>query len=142
MCRAGIAGDYKKFPALGRFEWEIYRPDEWKPEYKNPAFQKRLPDDTYWGAKKVMAFSDDDIRAIVELAQYSDPEAEQWLVTCLQKRRDKIGMEYFRRVLPLDDFGGARRPPRVRPPRRKLRLVRCAGDRRHVVALRQRLRDA
>ncbi len=95
---------YKRFPSIGRFEWEIYRPDEWKPEYKNPAFEKRRPDDTYWGAKKVMAFSDDDIRAIVELAEYSDKEASQWLTTCLQQRRDRVGLEYFRRVLPLDDF--------------------------------------
>ncbi len=95
---------YKSYPSIGRFEWEIYEPDEWKPEYRNPAFVNRRPDDTYWGAKKVMAFSDDDIRALVESAEYSDKEAAEWLITCLRKRRDKIGMEYFSRVLPLDEF--------------------------------------
>ncbi|MEZ5393626.1 MAG: hypothetical protein R2724_12340 [Bryobacterales bacterium] len=95
---------YMKFPAIGRFEWEIYQPDKWKPEYKNPAFDNRLPDDTYWAAKKVMAFSDEAISAIVKLAQYSDPEAEAWLVQCLIERRDRVGREYFSRVLPLDDF--------------------------------------
>ena len=96
--------DYRDYPSIGRFEWEIYQPDEWRPEYRNPAFKNRLPDDTYWAAKKVMAFSDKDIRALVELAQYSDKSAEAWLIECLQQRRDKIGAEYFRRVLPLDSF--------------------------------------
>lgn len=96
--------DYQDHPSIGLFEWEIYRPDEWTPEYRNPAFVNRLPDDTYWAAKKVMAFSDEDIRALVGLAQYSDPAATEWMITCLIKRRDKIGEVYFRRVLPLDNF--------------------------------------
>jgi hypothetical protein len=98
-------GNYKKGPAIGMFEWEIYRPDAWTPEYRNPTFKNRLPDDTYWAAKKVMAFSDDDLRAILGLAQYSDPEASDWLVTCLIKRCDKVDDFYLRRVLPLDHFG-------------------------------------
>lgn len=97
--------NYKKFPAIGLFEWEIYHPDERTPEYRNPTFENRLPDDTYWAAKKVMAFSDDDLRAIVGLAQYSDPEAADWLVTCLIKRRDKVGDFFLRQVLPVDNFG-------------------------------------
>lgn len=96
--------DYQDYPSIGLFEWEIYRPDEWTPEYRNPAYRNRLPDDTYWAAKKVMAFTDEDLRAVVGLAQYSDPEAAEWLITCLIKRRDKVGDVYFRRVLPLDGF--------------------------------------
>lgn len=95
---------YKKIPAVGRFEHELYRPDEWKPEYRNPAFSNRLPDDTFWAAKKLMRFSDEAIREIVQVAEYSDPEAEAWIVECLIKRRDKVGREYFRRVLPIDGF--------------------------------------
>ena len=99
--------NYQKFPSIGRFEWEIYQPDKWRPEYKNPAFDNRLPDDTFWAAKKVMAFSDEAIREIVKLAQYSDPEAEAWMVKCLIERRNRIGREYFSRVLPLDGFAVA-----------------------------------
>lgn len=96
--------NYQQFPSIGRFEHGFYKPDEWKPEYKNPAFDNRLPDDTYWAAKKVMAFSDEAIRALVEAAGYSNPDAREWLITCLLARRDKIGREYFGRVLPLDAF--------------------------------------
>lgn len=96
--------NYADHPEIGLFEWEIYEPDEWTPEYRNPAFESRLPDDTYWAAKKVMSFSDDDLRAIVSLAEYSDPAAAEWLTTCLIKRRDRVGDVYLRRVLPLDNF--------------------------------------
>ena len=30
------------------------------------AFENRLPDDTFWAAKQVMAFTDEEIRAIVQ----------------------------------------------------------------------------
>ena len=51
-----------------------------------------------------MSFSDEQIRAMVKLAQYSNPEAEAWLAKCLIERRNKIGETYFARVLPLDGF--------------------------------------
>jgi hypothetical protein len=96
--------DYIKHPALGQIEYPRFEPEEWKPNYPNPAFVNRLPDDTYWGAKKVMSFTDEHIRAIVHEAQYSDPEAEKWIVTYLIHRRDIIGRTYFSKVLPLDGF--------------------------------------
>ena len=96
--------DYADYPSVGRFEYEIYKPDRWKPEYRNPAFTNRLPDDTFWAAKKVTAFSNEAIVALVDSARYSDQAAAGWLVECLKQRRDRVGREYFSRVLPLDGF--------------------------------------
>jgi hypothetical protein len=96
--------DYIKHPALGQIEYPRFEPEEWKPNYPNPAFVNRLPDDTYWAAKKVMSFSSEQIRAIVQEAQYSDPEAAKWITTYLTDRRDIIGQTYFAKVLPLDGF--------------------------------------
>ena len=67
-------------------------------------FVNRLPDDTFWAAKLVMAFTDGDIRAIVSTGQYSDPAAAAWLAECLIERRNRIGRAYLGRVLPLDNF--------------------------------------
>ena len=67
-------------------------------------FVNRLPDDTFWAAKLVMAFTDEDIRAIVSTGQYSDPAAAAWLAECLIERRNRIGRAYLGRVLPLDNF--------------------------------------
>jgi hypothetical protein len=95
---------YPHFPSLGRFEWKVFDPERWVPEYPNPAFLNRLPDDEFWGAKLVTAFTDDEIRAIVSMGQLSDKKAEDWLAQCLIGRRDKIGRTYFAKVLPLDKF--------------------------------------
>ncbi|MEK7405871.1 MAG: hypothetical protein AAB225_12245, partial [Acidobacteriota bacterium] len=93
--------EFPDLPSLGRLEHEIFDPEKYKTEYRNPAFENRLPDDTFWAARQVMAFTDDEIRAIVKKGQYSDPRAADWLATCLIKRRDKIGRTYFAKVLPL-----------------------------------------
>ena len=95
---------YPHFPSIGKIEWKVFDPERWVPEYPNPAFLNRLPDDEFWGAKLVTAFSDEDIRAIVSMGQLSDKKAEDWLVECLIKRRDKVGQVYFSKVLPLDKF--------------------------------------
>lgn len=95
---------YPEFPSVGRFEYERFDPERWVPEYRNAAFENMLPDDAFWAAKQVIAFSDDDIRAAVRAGQLTDPKAEAWLVECLIKRRDKIGRAYLTKVLPLDRF--------------------------------------
>ena len=95
---------YVKHPALGTIEHPSFEPEQWKPNYPNPAFQNRLPDDEFWAAKKVMAFTDEQLQAVVKLSQYSDARAEKWITDYLIKRRDRIGEVYFEKVLPLDDF--------------------------------------
>jgi hypothetical protein len=60
--------------------------------------------DAFWGAKMVMSFSDEDLRAIVETGRLSNPEAEAHLLEVLKKRRDKVGRYWFDRINPLDRF--------------------------------------
>ena len=95
---------YPDYPSAGRFEWKVFDPEKWVPEYPNPAFRNRLADDEFWGAKLVTAFSDEDLRALVSTAEMSDPKAAAWLVECLAERRNKIGKYYFAKLLPFDQF--------------------------------------
>jgi len=95
---------YPDIKAVGRFESEKFDPDNWVPEYPNPAFLNRLPDDEFWMAKQIVNLRDEDISAIVETAEYSDPLAAEWITRCLIERRDKIGRSVFVKVLPLDRF--------------------------------------
>ncbi|MDX2266748.1 MAG: hypothetical protein NW208_01500 [Bryobacter sp.] len=95
---------YPKLPEVGRFEWKTFDPEKWLPEYPNPAFLNRLPDDEFWGAKLVTAFTDEDLKALVETGQYADPKSTAWVLECLIERRNKIGRAYFNKVLPLDQF--------------------------------------
>lgn len=95
---------YPDYPSIGRFESKVFDPEKWVPEYPNSAFVNRLPDDEFWAAKQVMAFSDADIDTIVSTGRLSSPEAAAWLARCLKERRDKIGKVYFAKVLPFDRF--------------------------------------
>lgn len=101
---AWMRADYRDLPSAGRFEYETFDPERWKNNYPNPAFDMRTPGDTYWAAKKIMEFSDDEIRAIVKTADYSNPEAAEWMARCLIERRNKIGRAFFEHVLPLENF--------------------------------------
>ena len=91
-------------PAAGNFTTSGFDPLTWKPNYPNPAFLAMTPLDAYWGAKRVMSFSDEDIRAIVEEGQFSDPAATDYLTKVLIARRNLIGRAWFSRVSPLEDF--------------------------------------
>jgi len=95
---------YPGYPSVGGFEAETFEPDKWVPDYPNPAFLNRLPDDEFWAAKQIMAFTDEQVRAIVKIAQFSDPSAERFVGDALITRRDKIGRVFLTRVLPLDRF--------------------------------------
>jgi hypothetical protein len=60
-------------------------------------------DDAFWAARRVMAFSDDAIRAVVSTGQIADAAAEQHLVDVLIKRRDVVGRAYLPAINPIVD---------------------------------------
>jgi hypothetical protein len=95
---------YRKYKSIGRFEGDYFKPEEWKPRIPTAAMLNARADDNFWAARRVMAFTDEMIRAIVKVGQYSDPAAEAHLATVLMKRRDKIGQAYLTAVNPLVDF--------------------------------------
>jgi hypothetical protein len=82
---------YPGIQSVGVFESKVFDAVKWVPEYPNPAFTNRLPDDSFWAAKQVIAFTDDQVRAIVKTGEYSDPRAEEYVAKALIERRDKIG---------------------------------------------------
>jgi hypothetical protein len=95
---------YPDYPAIGRFEADFFQPQLWKPEYPNPAFERMQLEDAFWATRIVLRFTDEMIRAIVDTGQISDPEANDYLVETLIKRRDKIIRYYLPQMNPLDDF--------------------------------------
>ena len=95
---------YPGLPAVGAFDSKTFEPEKWTNLYDMAPFANRLPDDAFWAARQVAAFTNADIRAIVRVAQYSNPSAERWIADSLIERRDRIGRAYFATVLPLDDI--------------------------------------
>ena len=95
---------YEKNPAIGRFEGEGFDPEAWKPRVPTAAFLRARPDDTFWAARRVMAFSDVMIRAMAATGQYSDESAAKLLADVLIQRRDQIGRVYLNAVNPVTSF--------------------------------------
>ena len=101
---AWMRAKYPGLPAVGAFDSKTFEPEKWTNLYDVAPFANRLPDDAFWAARQVAAFTDADIRALVRVAQYSDASAERWIGDCLIERRDRIVRAYFATVLPLDDI--------------------------------------
>jgi hypothetical protein len=95
---------YVDSPAIGPFEGDAFEPDEWKPRVPTAAFLAARADDTFWAARRVMAFSDAMIRALAQTGQYSDETAAAHLANVLIQRRDKIGRTYLNAVNPVVSF--------------------------------------
>jgi hypothetical protein len=94
---------YPSYRGIGRFESKRFVPEEWRPRVPNPAYVRSRPDDTFWAARKLMAISDDLIRAAVKAGHYSDPSAEDFLAGALIERREKIGRAWLTTVNPIVD---------------------------------------
>lgn len=91
-------------PSVGYFRAETLKPDRWVSAHPIPAFENMTLRDAYWGAKQVMSFRNDDIRAIVQMGELSNENAEEYLIQTLIERRDRIGKYWFSKMNPLDRF--------------------------------------
>ena len=66
-------------PSVGPFTADGFEPAEWKAEYPNAAFVNMRADDAFWGARRVAAFTDAQLRLVAAQGRYSDPAATaQW----------------------------------------------------------------
>ena len=88
-------------PAIGKFEGDRFDPRTWKTHTPNAASIEMRDDDAFWAARRVAAFSDDMIRAIVHTGEFSDPAAEKAIGDIMIKRRDKILRTYLPAVNPI-----------------------------------------
>ena len=93
-----------RYPSIGYFRSDIFHPQKYKGIFPNPAFENMTHQDGYWGAKQVMSFTDEQIKAAVAEGQYSNPEAPDFLLQIIIERRDIVGRYWFSRVNPLDKF--------------------------------------
>jgi hypothetical protein len=94
---------YTEYPSIGRFESEAFDPLTWKPHAPTTAYMEMQPEDAFWAARRVAAFDNALIRAIVHAGQFSDSAAEQHLAAVLMQRRDKIARSYLTAINPLID---------------------------------------
>ena len=92
---------YEKNTSVGRFEGVSFEPEEWKPRVPTAAFLRARADDNFWAARRVIAFSDEMIRAIAATGHYSDESAPRLLADVLIQRRNRIAERYLTAINPV-----------------------------------------
>lgn len=90
------------YPEIGRFSSENFHPKSFKFIFPTRAFEYYTPRDAYWGAKIVASFTEPQVRAAVQSANYADKASEDCLVRILMERRDTVCRYWFNRLAPLD----------------------------------------
>jgi hypothetical protein len=106
--------DDPHIPGVGLFDVDQYDPATWhaySPSYFPFLDADRF--DNFWGAKILIRFTRDQIRAVVEQARYGDRRATDYITQVLMERQRRTARYWFKRVNPLDRFevrGGGRGP--------------------------------
>jgi hypothetical protein len=90
------------FRSVGLFEASVFRADEWKPDYPNPAFQECTRDDTFWATAILARIQPDHIRAAVTAGRYHEEGATTHVIKTLLERRRKLLVHGFAGYLELD----------------------------------------
>jgi hypothetical protein len=92
-----------EWPEFGFFDAEHFDPKHWQPVAPNPAFVRQTRRDRYWGAKQIVAFNEEEVRAAIRAGHYR-PVAAEHLFRVLWQRRERIARAFFSDVAPLDHF--------------------------------------
>jgi hypothetical protein len=93
--------DYDEYPEIGKFEGTEFDPRKWRPQTPTMTYMEMRDDDAFWAARRVAAFTDEMIRALVKVGEFSDPAAEKHLADVLIQRREKIKNTYLTAVNPI-----------------------------------------
>jgi hypothetical protein len=97
--------DYFESPSIGRLprDHSKWNPEEWWPHITNAAFRHMRTDDEFWAASKLVAITDDMIKAAVAEAQLNDRISEEFLAKAIAERRLRILQTYLPKINPIVD---------------------------------------
>ena len=95
---------YPEYEAVGRWEADAFDAEGWRNDYPNPAFVRMTARDAFWAGKIIMSFTAEELRAIVELGEYSEAEWSEYFWKVLLERQQKCGRFAFNGINPLDEF--------------------------------------
>jgi hypothetical protein len=101
--RAERARVIAAWPELGFFDAEHFEPRAWHPVLDNPAFVLETARDRYWGMKRLLAFTPEELRAAIAAGRYR-PEAAARLYDVLVARRERMARAFLGDVAALDRF--------------------------------------
>ena len=98
------AARVKGFEQFGYFRADDFDPARWRPFYPNPAFLRAPEHDNAWMARKIAAFSPEDVKKFVDLGKWSKPVTADYVYNILLERQRRILRRYLTHLSPLGDI--------------------------------------
>ena len=83
------------------FDVDSFVPDEWKMQYPNPAFSRMTERDGAWMARVLARFTPQSIRALADMARFTEPKNTEHLARVLEGRLMRILGRYLTRLSPI-----------------------------------------
>jgi hypothetical protein len=91
-------------PAIGMFSNEDFDPEGWKPSFPVMSFENMTNTDAFWATRIILSFTGDELRRIIERAEYTRTEDAEYLLKTLLGRREIIAKEWLSKVNPIAGF--------------------------------------
>ncbi|HEX5000453.1 MAG TPA: hypothetical protein VFY29_19680 [Terriglobia bacterium] len=91
-------------PSVGLFSADDFDPGSWIPSFHTAPFADMTREDAFWATRIVLSFSEADLRAIVDTAEYSDPDAGNFIFLTLLRRQRMLAAYWLGRVNPIAYF--------------------------------------
>jgi hypothetical protein len=89
---------------FGFFEADQFEAEAWKPGYQNPAFLRMSERDGAWMARILSRFTTAQVKAAVDVGDFTQPKHSAYLVRTLVARQAKILERYFKTLSPVSDL--------------------------------------
>jgi hypothetical protein len=96
--------DPVRSPSVGRYSARGFNPDKWKGNFSLVAFEEMTTADAFWAAQIIATFTPEQIRAAVELGEFSDPADAEYLTKGIIQRQRIIVDKYARERAGLANF--------------------------------------
>jgi hypothetical protein len=91
-------------PAMGIFSNDDFDPGAWKPILPVLPFENMTNDDAFWGIRVISSFRENELRRIIDTAEYTNPKDKDYLLKTLLTRRAMISRFWLSRANPVTGF--------------------------------------
>ncbi|AKF09596.1 hypothetical protein [Sandaracinus amylolyticus] len=86
---------------LGYYDLERYEPDQWRPGYGNPAYERMTEHDAAWMTRIVARIGDEHLRALIDRGRWSSLTVRDEVFRIVRGRRDRVLERWLTRLSPL-----------------------------------------